>query len=186
MAAPFSVDVTPGCANLSAPRASSLASAWWLTWTESCYPITGAHSYIHSYPQAVLYIGAAITQRSSQQRLWDLLLPHGRWILLMSVGSYNMNKSERFLKELKTAQGLRSHQKIKTTVPPAGEPTDFGEYNCMDCPGANHLGGFFLSGAATHYRETGHRLHMNRSVRIPWSTLQVSYISYLAESKETR
>ena len=75
-----------------------------------------------------------------------------------------MNKGERSLKELKTAQGLRSHQKIKTTVPPAEDPTDFafGEYNCMDCPGANHLGGFFSSGAATHYRETGHRLHINR------------------------
>lgn len=37
-------------------------------------------------------------------------------------------------------------------------PTQPGDYNCLNCPGANNLGGFYLSGAAAHYRQTGHRL----------------------------
>jgi len=42
--------------------------------------------------------------------------------------------------------------------PPAQEPTAPGDYLCLDCPGANNLGGFFLSGAVGHYHATGHRL----------------------------
>ena len=37
-------------------------------------------------------------------------------------------------------------------------PTAPGDYNCMDCLGANNVGGFYLIGAVAHYRETGHRL----------------------------
>jgi len=43
-------------------------------------------------------------------------------------------------------------------TPQVEEPTKPGDYNCLDCRGANQLGGFFLRGAVDHYRQTGHRL----------------------------
>jgi len=43
-------------------------------------------------------------------------------------------------------------------APPIEELRTPGDYNCLDCRGANHLGGFFLKGAIAHQRETGHRL----------------------------
>jgi len=47
---------------------------------------------------------------------------------------------------------------LATPTPPVSEPTAAGDYNCLDCLGANHLGGFYLSGAVAHHRYTGHRL----------------------------
>ena len=47
---------------------------------------------------------------------------------------------------------------IVATAPPIEEPRTPGDYNCLDCRGQNHLGGFFLKGAIVHYRETRHRL----------------------------
>lgn len=43
-------------------------------------------------------------------------------------------------------------------APPIEEPRTQGDYNCLDCRGANDLGGFFLKAAIVHHRETGHRL----------------------------
>ena len=43
------------------------------------------------------------------------------------------------------------------------EPTAPGDYHCMDCSGANNIGGFFLTGARTHYHQTGHRLKRKSS-----------------------
>jgi len=58
---------------------------------------------------------------------------------------------------------------LATPTPPVSEPTAAGDYNCLDCLGANHLGGFYLSGAVTHHRYTGHRLE-----HIPGSDLHIS------------
>jgi len=43
-------------------------------------------------------------------------------------------------------------------IPQVEAPTKPGDYNCLDCRGANHLGGFFLRAAVNHHRQTGHRL----------------------------
>jgi len=47
---------------------------------------------------------------------------------------------------------------LATPTPPVSEPTAPGDYNCLGCRGANYMGGFFLSGAIAHHRQTGHRL----------------------------
>lgn len=41
-------------------------------------------------------------------------------------------------------------------IPQVEQPTKSGDYNCLDCRGANY--GFFLNGAIVHHRQTGHRL----------------------------
>jgi len=45
----------------------------------------------------------------------------------------------------------RPSRQIQQANPP---PTTPGDYNCLDCP----VGGFYLSAALGHYRQTGHRL----------------------------
>jgi len=51
--------------------------------------------------------------------------------------------------------------RLASPVPPlpkVEEPTAPGDYNCLDCRGANHLGGYFLQAAIVHHRQTRHRL----------------------------
>jgi len=62
-----------------------------------------------------------------------------------NTGTYEVEKPSRLASPAPSAPSIE-------------EPRASGDYNCMDCPGANHVGGFFLRAAISHHRATGHRL----------------------------